>query len=457
MAAYSYSGPDAGLFDAEPGGSLKPRLLYQRADEFGLLNPDGSKTYFHGSGLVWNRSTGHFTAGTITRIDHYSPTGGFIDRLADLNIAAAELDAALQGASATSAFRDTILGGADVITGGIGDDYLTAGSGNDRIDGLDGNDILSGQGGSDGLYGGNGDDVLIGGTGADLLDGGAGNDWATYTASPEGIYVNLLVGKGQGGDVAGDTLISIEHVSGSAMADTLTGNDAANALYGRDGNDVLNGGKGNDVLRGGSGADQLNGGSGLDWANYRDSDAGVFVNLLNGSASGGDAQGDKLSFIENLAGSDFYDLLTGNNAGNVLFGNGGDDTLHGKDGDDRADGGTGNDFLTGGDGADILMGGDGNDLIDAGTGCDLIKGGAGDDVIYGGTDPDVVIYDFAWEEITADYHSTDFSIWVGTPDGNDHIFSALTLATTTGTYRYDVPTATWVHESDLTGSDWLLL
>ena len=52
-------------------------------------------------------------------------------------------------------------------------------------------------------------------------------------------------------------------------------------------------------------------------------------------------------------------------------------------------------------------------------------------------------------------NSNDYSIWVVAPDGTDHIFSALTIATLSGTWRYDVPTATWVMDSDTTSADWI--
>src|SRR3546814_8834206 len=62
-------------------------------------------------------------------------------------------------------------------------------------------------------------------------------------------------------------------------------------------------GDGNDTLIGGSGADTLIGGAGSDTASYAGSSGGVTVDLAAGTGSGGDAQGDTLSGIENLTGS----------------------------------------------------------------------------------------------------------------------------------------------------------
>ena len=80
-----------------------------------------------------------------------------------------------------------------------------------------------------------------------------------------------------GGTAEGDTLTSIENLTGSSHADFLVGNDGNNVLVGLEGNDILKGGggadtlygdSGSDTLKGGGGADTLNGGSGIDTANY---------------------------------------------------------------------------------------------------------------------------------------------------------------------------------------------
>ena len=48
--------------------------------------------------------------------------------------------------------------------------------------------------------------------------------------------------------------------------------------------------------------------------------AGVNVSLMTGLGSGGDAEGDTLSTIENLTGSNLDDTLEGSAANNVLAG-----------------------------------------------------------------------------------------------------------------------------------------
>jgi Ca2+-binding RTX toxin-like protein len=210
-------------------------------------------------------------------------------------------------------------------------DELHGLGGNDTLSGLGNDDWLYGDAGTDSLAGGDGNDLLVGGTGADSLDGGAGTDTASYAGSAAGVTVDLSTGTGAGGDAQGDTLLSVENLTGSALGDTLTGSLVTNVLAGEAGNDALNGGGGDDTLNGGDDDDTLTGGDGTD--------------TLNGDA--------------------------------------GDDTLIGGAGGDLLNGGAGDDTLNGGAGSDTLNGGDGNDVLRPGTGDDQTKldGGAGSDTV----------------------------------------------------------------------------
>ena len=172
-------------------------------------------------------------------------------------------------------------------------------------------------------------DIIIGGFGADAIYGGNGHRQASYVDSHAGVFVSLLSGTGSGGTAQGDTLDSIENLTGSSYDDTLVGDDLHNAIAGLEGADHLKGGggddrlygqAGDDMLKGGGGEDILSGFTGIDTAAYNQSAAGVNVYLTTGSGFGGDAEGDYLDGIENLIGSSYKDQLWGDNGVNLLKG-----------------------------------------------------------------------------------------------------------------------------------------
>ena len=194
----------------------------------------------------------------------------------------------------------------------------------------------------------------------------------------EVMTINLtdLTGDADHEGTAGDDTISLllqggDHtVNGALGNDTLSGRNGADILHGGAGADVLTGGLGDDTLIGGTGDDNLDGGAGadildgeggFDTTTYITSGSGVNVNIATGIGTGGDAQGDTLTNIENLTGSMYDDQLSGDGLANTLIGGAGADVL---------DGGAANDVLDGGAGADVLTGGVGLDLLDSGAGID---------------------------------------------------------------------------------------
>lgn len=229
--------------------------------------------------------------------------------------------------------------------GNAGNNVMASGAGNDALEGGAGNDALSGA---------QGNDLLVGGAGGDGLNGGDGIDTASYTASALGVVVNLVTGKATGGDAAGDILSGIENLIGGAGSDQFTGTAVANYFKGGDGNDILSAGSGNDLLFGGRGADTLFGDEGIDIISYAGASGAVVINLATQTASGGDAQGDRLRGIERVIAGEGADVITGSMVANVLVGNGGIDTIAGGDGNDLIRGGSGGDFLDGGNGFDVL-------------------------------------------------------------------------------------------------------
>ena len=318
----------------------------------------------------------------------------------------------------------------DKLAGDREENVLTGGAGDDLLFGREDDDTLNGGAGDDSLEGDEGTDMLNGGQGADTLDGGAGTDTASYAGSGAGVTVRLHSRKAKGGDAQGDVITfdtvqeggedkyvsTIENLTGSDHRDILAGDDRDNTIDGGAGNDLLfglagadtlNGGDGNDTLRGGAGGDTLDGGhdddtfhggkgadkfeggaagdrngdgdmidegedGGTDTVSYAESDEAVTANLA-GTGSGGHAQGDTYSNIENLIGSSKGDTLTGDNGDNMLNGGGGVDTLNGGAGDDTLDGGGG--------ASNALNGDSGDDTFIARAGVDDMDGGLNSDTV----------------------------------------------------------------------------
>ena len=198
------------------------------------------------------------------------------------------------------------------------------------------------------------------------------------------------------GEAAGDTLVAIERIQGSAYDDTLTsstsitttflgggGNDlyivdnagdavveiagpdidkvmtsstsyvlsaevenltytgsAAFAGTGNTSANTITGGAGNDTLIGRQGADLLIGNAGTDTASYATAAAAVTVDLATGSHTG-EAAGDIYDGIEIVLGSFYDDSLAGAaGADHLQGGNGnGNDWLEGRAGADTPNGG----------------------------------------------------------------------------------------------------------------------
>ncbi|BBD40933.1 hypothetical protein Amn_pa03870 (plasmid) [Aminobacter sp. Y103A] len=155
-------------------------------------------------------------------------------------------------------------------------------------------------------------------------------------------------------DADGDTAAGTIGITTAPLSATVAGTSSGETIVAGSGTDTINAGSGDDWLIGGSGADTLNGQGDTDTAVYRDSAAGVTV-TVNGSGTGGDAQGDTLSGIENLMGSNFADALTGDGSPNILYGLDGDDILSGAGGADILDGGSGADRMSGGIGGDTFV------------------------------------------------------------------------------------------------------
>jgi len=270
----------------------------------------------------------------------------------------------------------------------------------DTINGGGGNDIINALGGND---------FINGGTGADTMIGGAGND--TYIVDNTGDVV--VENPNEGNDAVQS---SISYTLGANLEDLLLLGVKAISGTGNGMHNVITGNGGANTLAGLGGPDDLDGGAGVDKASYATSPAAVDVSLATGQGSGGDAEGDTLTNIENLVGSNFADTLEGNAGNNNLNGGGGSDTvsyLHAHAGvtvnlaitsaQNTVAAGTDtlasfanvtgsyfDDILTGSNAANLINGGFGNDTIDGGAGSDTLIGGAGNDILTGGTGKDTL-------------------------------------------------------------------
>ncbi|MFJ7793539.1 calcium-binding protein [Pseudomonas sp. NPDC096950] len=216
------------------------------------------------------------------------------------------------------------------------------------------------------ITGGAGNDVLLGGGGADHLIGGAGWDTASYTDSTEGMTFDLKYGGYTSGIAFGDTYTDIEAIRGSNHDDVFISGAAFKALDGADGFDTVD---------------------------YSMSEAGITLDIRNGTGKpgiGGDAEGVTLKNIEHVIGTIWADTYVINSTGVTIAERGfamgideirtglasytmdaniesltytgkGSFTGYGNAGDNTMTGGVGNDVLVGGEGADHLIGGAGMD------------------------------------------------------------------------------------------------
>jgi Ca2+-binding RTX toxin-like protein len=300
----------------------------------------------------------------------------------------------------------------------------------DANDGVtDGVDTIIGNAGADVIHAGGGDDTIKGGGGADYIHGGLGRDTVTYEDSWVGVQVSLAAGKGKYGTAEGDTLVSIEDVTGSAHDDTLVGNAADNKLVGGAGNDTLKGGGGHDVLLGGAGDDTIEIDSADDWAEGGEGNDtlllkgngyevhigfnGLIDNTdgvgMTGKGYGDDVRpnggfhplGHDTKGFENVNGSAGGDDIYGSGVANKLAGAGGNDLLVGFDGDDTLSGGSGDDWIVGGLDADALTGGSGSDRF--------VFMDFADSQMAGGK-PQDLITDFVQGEDKLDLSNLDFAL-----------------------------------------------
>jgi Ca2+-binding RTX toxin-like protein len=339
-----------------------------------------------------------------------------------------------------STLGDTLTGnaGTNVIRGGVGADSLNGGAGSDWLDyrgsvaavsinlgsgvvsggqaqgdSIAGFENIYGSGLGDWLIGDAGTNQIHGGAGADTMDGGGGSDWLDYRGSAAAVSVDLGTGATSGGNAEGDVIVGFENLFGSVRGDTLTGSSGTNFIHG------------------GAGADTMNGGAGSDWLDYRDSAAGVSVDLGTGVVSGGDAQGDVIAGFENLYGSRFGDTLTGNAGTNTLRGGAGADTMNGGAGLDWLDYRGSGAAVSVDLGTGVVSGGDAQGDVIAGfeqiygsSFGDILAGSGAANIFTGGAGADRFVFNTALGSSNVD-QITDFSAGVDRVDLAQSVFTGL--------------------------------
>ncbi|MEL7485678.1 MAG: calcium-binding protein [Pseudomonadota bacterium] len=294
------------------------------------------------------------------------------------------------------------------------------------------NDRIFGNNEINVLDGGAGDDVFHSFGGADFVNGGDGTDTVLFSAGGA-----IVVDLDDNGDAvvggSGDTITSIENITGSASGDDqIAGNAGANVLNGNGGADALFGEGGDDTLIVDEFDTTIDGGEGSDTIDLSDLGEAVNVDLdvnnagastpgaaptQDGRLTVGANADQSLTDIENIIGTDFNDVLFGNTENNIIDAGAGDDRVHGFGGADTLDGGDGvdivllnqagggvtidlaagtvgastivnfedanggafNDNVFGDEGDNLLIGGGGDDVIDGRAGSDALTGDAGAD------------------------------------------------------------------------------
>lgn len=200
----------------------------------------------------------------------------------------------------TSVWADLSFEGI-LMRGTAADNVLHGTWRNDRAFGLDGDDLIYMGSGQDTAFGGDGDDTIWGEDGNDWLYGQDGNDFL----------------KGGGGN------------------DVLNGGDGNDRIKAGLGDDTIAGGGGHDLIESDAGADVISGGSGFDTVSYAFSPTGVKVDLGTQENLWGYAEGDVLTGIEIIVGSNHDDTLVGSDAFEDIHGGAGDDIIYAGSGGAR--------------------------------------------------------------------------------------------------------------------------
>ena len=287
-----------------------------------------------------------FLAGNRTYITTYAGIVGKTNTVSYANVQGTGVQADLRNTSGVASSSNT---GAALNDRYTNISNLIGSNQADILTGSNSNNTIWGGGGNDTIYASLGNDFLNGDGGAGL---NAGNDTVSFaninTGTGVNISLNLLTAQTFGSSSV--ILSGFENLTGTALADTLTGDGGNNYIDGGGGADKLNGGLGDDTLFGGTGADTFYGDVGSDTVTYvgaaDDGTGKLFIDLSFDGASGvaskgsSDAAGDIFdSSIEKVVGSQtLSNIFYGRNTAEDLTGGNLNDTFYSSAGADRFDG-----------------------------------------------------------------------------------------------------------------------
>ena len=399
--------------------------------DVGTVNAGGADSLHLGDGsniAIGGASDDEITAGMNSDIvagDHVSLF---------LNQASIVTDLITIDTDFTVGGRDTIsiLGGSNIIVGGVAGDNITAGVGNDLIAGdqltlrrddaglvlsVLPSDYLAGvisTDSDDSIDAGHGDNRVIGGTGSDIIIAGDGEDIIV------GDLADIRLDQGV---VATITPLLLDH--SFADDDIIDAGHGDNSVMGGTGSDVIDSGDGDDTLVGDLADMYWSDGirrtvNGLFEAQPFDGDD----HITSGGGSDQIIAGDGADVITNGAGetiilADLGTILSDSEGRYIsiddqFIARGGNDTIIGGSGRDLIIASVGDDTVNAGGGNDVVLGDHGIITRDANSlwimaddigkgGVDQLKSGSGGDIVLAGHRGDLLGGDLANDLLFGDY------------------------------------------------------
>ncbi|WP_300061065.1 Calx-beta domain-containing protein, partial [uncultured Roseobacter sp.] len=341
------------------GGFIQLRGVSGDAADFSDLELSGTEELAVSSNFTSGTSlTVDFSAGTFDGSSFIDYNGG----AANERVTGGSADDQLSGSS-----------GDDTLIGGLGDDLIDDFSGANDLQGGAGNDTITASSNSGTSVDGGADDDTInisstftngaieGGAGTDTLNLTSANLTGTTISGIEntnfanngnqridaaqianlgeialtgngaafGGFLQLTNIDGQVVDLANLTLADNEFFRVSTIGNTTESVtvDLSNGTYGNNVTLEFFGSSAVDTVIASSVAEDLNGNFGADRLSYEASTSGVTVDLLNGTASGGFAEGDDISGFDNITGSSSNDLFNSAARNNDFDGGDGTDIV----------------------------------------------------------------------------------------------------------------------------------